>query len=80
MRSATIGEDVQQALLRHGDFVLNRSRRGRSTPITQYCPICLGRGTGPHRTRAMGPRHGALAARMALLHRSGLLDRWLLFA
>ena len=51
MGSAYIGEDVQQALLRHGDFVLNRSRRGRSTPITQYCPICLGRGAMAHLRR-----------------------------
>jgi hypothetical protein len=33
---------VQQRLLRHGDLVLNRSRRGRSVPIVQYCPVCLG--------------------------------------
>jgi hypothetical protein len=51
MRSAYIGEDVQQALLRHGDLVLNRSRRGRSTPIIQYCPICLGRGATAHLRR-----------------------------
>ncbi len=51
MRSAYIGEDVQQALLRHGDLVLNRSRRDRSTPIIQYCPICLGRGAMAHLRR-----------------------------
>jgi TniQ len=51
MRSAYIEEDVQQALLRHGDLVLNRSRRGRSTPIIQYCPICLGRGAMAHLRR-----------------------------
>jgi hypothetical protein len=51
MRSAHIGEDVQQALLCHGDLVLDRSRRGRSTPITQYCPICLGRGAMAHLRR-----------------------------
>ena len=34
-------ENVQRALLRHGDLVLNRSRRGRSKPIIQYRPVCL---------------------------------------
>jgi hypothetical protein len=42
---------VQQALLRHGDLVLNRTRRGRSTPIIQYCPVCLGRGAAAHLRR-----------------------------
>jgi hypothetical protein len=34
---------VQQRLLRHGDLVLNRSRRGRrrGIPVIQYCPVCL---------------------------------------
>ena len=34
---------VQQVLLRNGDLVLNRQRggRGRSVPITSYCPVCL---------------------------------------
>jgi hypothetical protein len=34
---------VQQRLLRHGDLVLNRSRRGRrrGVPVIQYCPVCL---------------------------------------
>jgi hypothetical protein len=34
---------VQQRLLRHGDLVLNRSRRGRGgrVPVIQYCPGCL---------------------------------------
>jgi len=34
-------ERVRQGLLRHGGLVLNRSRRGRSMPIIQYCPVCL---------------------------------------
>ena len=36
-------QQVQQALLRHGDLVLNRHRggRGRALPMTQYCPVCL---------------------------------------
>lgn len=36
-------QKVQQALLKHGDFVLNRHRggRGRALPMTQYCPVCL---------------------------------------
>jgi hypothetical protein len=36
---------VQQRLLRHGDLVLNRSRRGRrrGIPVIQYCPVCLRR-------------------------------------
>jgi len=34
-------DQVRQRLLRHGDLVLNRSRRGRSLPIVQYCPLCL---------------------------------------
>jgi len=36
---------VQQRLLRHGDLVLNRSRRGRrgGVPMIQYCPVCLRR-------------------------------------
>jgi TniQ len=36
---------VQQRLLRHGDLVLNRSRRGRrrGVPVIQYCPVCLRR-------------------------------------
>ena len=33
MTSADICENVQQALLCHGDLVLHRSRRGRSTPM-----------------------------------------------
>jgi len=37
-------ERAPQALLQHGDLVLNRARRRGSTPIIQYCPICLGRG------------------------------------
>ena len=37
-------ERALQALLQHGDLVLNRARRRGSTPIIQYCPICLGRG------------------------------------
>jgi hypothetical protein len=34
---------VQQRLLRHGDLVLNRSRRGRrrGIPVIQYCPVYL---------------------------------------
>ncbi len=37
-------QQVQQALIKHGDLVLNRLRggRGRAIPITQYCPVCLG--------------------------------------
>lgn len=42
---------VQQVLLRHGDLVLNRVRRGRSIPIIQYCPVCLGRGAAAHLRR-----------------------------
>jgi hypothetical protein len=42
---------VLQVLLRHGDLVLNRMRRGRSTPIVQYCPVCLGRGAAAHLRR-----------------------------
>ena len=42
---------VQQALLRHGDLVLNRMRRERSKPIVQYCPVCLGRGAAAHLRR-----------------------------
>ena len=34
-------ENVQRALLRHGDLVLNRSRRGLSKPIIQYRPVRL---------------------------------------
>ena len=36
---------VQQRLLRHGDLVLNRLRRGRrgGIPVLQYCPVCLRR-------------------------------------
>jgi hypothetical protein len=41
----------QQALLRHGELVLNRSHRNRSTPIIQYCSICLGRGATAHLRR-----------------------------
>ena len=43
---------VLQALLRHGDLVLNRARRGRSTPIVQYCPICLDRGAAAYLRRS----------------------------
>ena len=42
IRSTDFRERVQRALLRHGDLVLNRSRRGRSVPVIQYCPVCLG--------------------------------------
>ena len=37
-------QQVQQALIKYGDLVLNRFRggRGRAIPITQYCPVCLG--------------------------------------
>jgi hypothetical protein len=49
--AADLFEKVQQVLLRHGDLVLNRSRRGRSTPIIQYCPVCLGRGSAAHLRR-----------------------------
>ncbi len=36
-------QQVQQALIKHGDLVLNRFRggRGRAIPVTQYCPVCL---------------------------------------
>ena len=34
-------ERAMQALLQHGGLVLKRMRRGRSTPILQYCPVCL---------------------------------------
>lgn len=36
---------VRQRLLRHGDLVLNRPRRGRrlGVPMVQYCPVCLRR-------------------------------------
>ncbi|MBV8337794.1 MAG: TniQ family protein [Alphaproteobacteria bacterium] len=44
-------ESVLQALLRHGDLVLNRTHRGRSKPIIQYCPICLGRGDAAYLRR-----------------------------
>ena len=44
-------ESVLQALLRHGDLVLNRARRGRSRPIIQYCPVCLGRGNAAYLRR-----------------------------
>jgi len=42
---------VHRALLRHGDLVLNRTHRGRSAPIIQYCPVCLGRGAAAHLRR-----------------------------
>jgi len=42
---------VHRALLRHGDLVLNRTHRGWSTPIIQYCPVCLGRGAAAHLRR-----------------------------
>jgi hypothetical protein len=44
-------ESILQALLRHGDLVLNRARRGRSAPIVQYCPVCLGRGDAAYLRR-----------------------------
>jgi hypothetical protein len=42
---------IHHALLRHGDLVLNHTRRGRSAPIIQYCPVCLGRGAAAHLRR-----------------------------
>lgn len=43
-------EHMQRLLLRHGDLVLNRRHTGRSKPMTQYCPVCLG-GPDPHLPR-----------------------------
>lgn len=42
---------VHCALLRHGDLVLNRTHRGRSAPIIQYCPVCLDRDAAAHLRR-----------------------------
>jgi hypothetical protein len=43
VRPGSRREQVQRALLRHGDLVLNRHHggRGRAVPIVQYCPVCL---------------------------------------
>lgn len=37
--------------LRHGDLVLNCTHQGRSAPIIQYCPVCLGRDAAAHLRR-----------------------------
>ena len=58
-------ENVQRALLRHGDLVPNRSRRGRSKPIIQDL------------SRLPQPRRALPATRVALFPGSGLLHRWL---
>ena len=44
VRAAGRQEQVQRALMRYGDLVLNRRHggRGRAVPIVQYCPVCLG--------------------------------------
>jgi len=47
---------VQQRLLRHGDLVLNRPRRGRrgGVPVIQYCPVCLGQAAAPASAKGRG--------------------------